>query len=97
MDTAAKPTKLTVKQAALSLLLQGLYWLLSPIMRKDDPRRLQIESLLNEADMISGDLPNIIQRKASHLSREDCIDVLAFIAELEEDDKLPISADNKKH
>jgi hypothetical protein len=88
MDTA-KHTKLTFKQAALSLLLQAIYWLLSPLMRADDPRRLQIEGLLNEADMLSGDYANVIQRRASHLSKEDCLDVIAYLDELKDDDNQP--------
>lgn len=89
MTTAEEPTKLTFKQAALSLLLQGLYFLMSPVMSHDDPRRMEIERLLNEADYISGDYSNIIQRHASHLSKEDCLDVIAYIAMLQEDDCLP--------
>lgn len=77
MDTTAK--KLTFKQAVLSLLLQAAYWMLSPLMRQDDPRRLQIESLLNEADTISGDYSNVIQRRASHLTSAQCLAVISYI------------------
>jgi len=78
--------KLTIKQAVLSLLLQAAYWLMAPLMGKADPRRAQIESLLNEADMLSGDYINVIQRRASSLDREDCLTVLRFMDQLADEE-----------
>lgn len=79
MATTTKQTKLTFKQIVLTMLLSLVYFLLGPFMPQHDPRRKQIEDLLNEGDMISGDYANIIQRRAAWLDREDALKVIAYI------------------
>jgi hypothetical protein len=86
METPTTATKLTIKQALLTLLLQAAYFLLGPLMSATDPRRLEIEGMLDEADMITGDYADVIYRRAKRMTKQDQLDMLSWIYELEHAD-----------
>jgi hypothetical protein len=75
METPTTATKLTIKQAILTLILQAVYFIMRPYLNSQNPKHagmlMEIERLLDEADTITGDYIDVITRRASHLDKTD--------------------------